>query len=67
MATVAKYAFKDQDSWRAACNRLSSEVGSGWDTSAPMFDSDLYIEIKDSCTDMGKAADICRGYGGRPL
>jgi hypothetical protein len=69
MASVAEYKFQNDngDGFKAAKDRISSELGGGYESNCPMFDSYNYIVITDSCSNPGKAGDICRAYGGKPV
>ena len=62
---VATYAFTDKENYEKAKDKIRSEFGdSSWD---PGTTNDYWLlHILSDCSNTGRAAQICSGYGGKP-
>ncbi|GBU27109.1 hypothetical protein R84B8_00632 [Treponema sp. R8-4-B8] len=62
---VATYAFTDKEGFEAAKDKIRSELGDySWDRGTT---NDYWLlHILSDCDNIGRASQICSGYGGKP-
>ena len=64
--TIATYHFMNWDNYTAAKAALQQQLGgSSYDTYYSGTGNDAYIYITRDCSDIERASEICRGYGGK--